>query len=117
MDRVYFVVRTLWNWAFNKLYSMIEAWVNAPLLLKFIYMVNLAWITVLLLTFLILGLEAAFMLSALYDMTLEEYVTDFFGYYWPIFLEELWIFLELLWKIWIWYKNMGIIGVIGEPER
>ena len=117
MDRVYALIRYLWNWTFNKIYSMIEAWVNAPLLIKFIYLVNWSWMTILLLTFMILGLEAVFMLSAVYDMTLEEYVTDFFTYYWPIFLEELWTFLVLFWKIWIWYKNLGIIGVIGEESE
>ena len=117
MDRVYWVIGTLWTWTFNKIYSLIEAWVNAPLLIKFIYLVNWAWMSVLLITFLILGLEAVFMLAALYDMKLEEYVTDFFSYYWPIFLEELWSFLVVLWKIWIWFKNMGVLGVIGKPKE
>ena len=49
------------------LYSLVEHWVSAPLLLKFIYMVNLSWIAVLLIALLILGLEATFMLSAVYD--------------------------------------------------
>ena len=73
--------------------------------------------TVLLLTFMILGLEALFSLSVLYDMTLEEYVTDFFAYYWPLFLAEVWEFLELFWKAWVWYKNMGVTGVIGKEKE
>ena len=117
LDRVYFVIRTIWNWTFTKVYSLISAWVNAPLLIKFIYLVNWSWMTVLLLTFMILGLEALFSLSVLYDMTLEEYVTDFFAYYWPLFLAEVWEFLELFWKAWVWYKNMGVTGVIGKEKE
>ena len=81
LDRVYFVNRTIFTWAYNKIYSWIEDWVNANLFIKFIYIVNWSWMTVLVLTFLILWLEAAFMLSALYDMRFEEYVTDLFSYY------------------------------------
>ena len=66
-DRVYWVTRYLWNWAYSMLYSLVEHWVSAPLLLKFIYMVNLSWIAVMLIALLILGLEATFMLSAVYD--------------------------------------------------